>query len=164
MKALPECEVISNIQDTMDIMPKSNLFNHYYHNLTHLTVPETFKYNRSYEGCSNYLIVFAPITNHIDSKQDIKKIEKYLRSKYHYQRILLTREILESRIHYNVLLTTKSNPILTNNTIVQKFHLNVQHVPNITHLPTIIQYMFKESKHRPFHPNIDYFLYTKNIL
>lgn len=158
-----ECKIILEecVCDTQDEMPKECLFKHYYHNLTEYTVPDEIRIKRTYEGYANYYIVFAPLQNHVDSPDDLKKIEKYIRSKYQYERTVITKEILETRIHYNVFLTTKRNPVLQNGTIAMKYYLNVQHIPNQDHLKRVLNYMFKESKRRPFNPNRDYFIYAK---
>jgi len=153
------CDNVS--MDIEDNVPIANQFNNYYHNLTKYKISD-FKPDRSYEGCANYLIVFAPLKNHIDSKYDLRKIEKFMRNKFKYERIVITRETLATRVHYNVIITTKHNATLSNGTIVQKFFLNIQHIANVTHLERIWCYIFKDAKKRPMYPNKDYFIYVKN--
>lgn len=142
-------------------MPDYNMFNRYYHNLVNIIIPEKWQYPRSYEGCATYYIVFAPLRNKVDLPNDLERIEKFCRTNFKYQRIIITREIKASRIHYNVMLTTNANVILFNGKIKQKFYLDVQVVPNSTHQRVIVSYMFKESKRRPFKENTDYFVYVK---
>lgn len=144
-----------------EIIPKYNIFNRYYHNLTEYTVPEKFHWKRTYEGAANYLLVWAPLSTHEDSSSDIVSIERYLRSKCKYNRIIITREIKSERIHYNVLITTKEDLISLNAKIVNKFYINVQHIPNITHLPKVVYYIYKESKDREF-TDRDHFIYVRN--
>lgn len=164
------CEILNNnnhcdckyydLKDDSPFSPDVVLFNYYYHNLTKYKIAD-FKPDRSYEGCANYLVVFAPLNNHVDKQDDIKKLEKYIR-KFKYERVVITREILEKRVHYNMIVTTKENMMPSSGKIVQKFFMDVQHIVNSGHLQRVWNYIFKESKRRPFYANTDYFIYVKN--
>lgn len=149
-EALPECEIIL----------KENLFNRYFYNLS-TKIPDEFKVDRTYEGALNYYIVFAPLSTHIDRKTDMKDIEKYCRDKYAYERICVSREKISKRIHYNVLITTKKNPLEQNGRIVKKYYMNVQHVSNLGGVKKVLQYILKESKHREYKEDIDYYVYKR---
>jgi len=138
-----------------------NIFNQYYFNLVNLTIQSEFKPDKTYNGSLNYYFVFSPLNVHKDDFTDIKKIEKYLRNKYKYDRILITREVRSIRKHYNVVLTTKYNPLHANGQIVMKFYQDIQHIPNIGGLYKVIDYMTKESKLRAFFRGLDYFIYNK---
>lgn len=150
-ESLTECEITT----------KYNIFNRYHHNITEHIVPEKFHYDRTYEGAANYLIVFAPLHNHKDSSDDIHKIERYLRGRTKYDRIIITKEVKSERIHYNVLITSKMNLISMHGKINNTFYMNVQHVKNITDLPKVVYYIYKESKEREFKESRDHIIYCK---
>lgn len=157
------CEIIYNksCPNCASIMPEYNIFNRHYWQLFNRIIPEKWQYPRSYEGCATYYIVFSPLNNKIDLPNDLQRIEKFCRTNFKYQRFIITREILATRIHYNVMLTSNKNVVLFNGKIKQKFYLDVQVVPNRYEQEKVVHYMLKESKKRQFKENTDYFVYVK---
>lgn len=126
-----------------------NLFNDRHFNLTYY---KDIWYNigKEYPGCRDYYLVFAPLRCHEDSMLDMKRIEKYLRDRYKYKRIVITREIYSDRVHYNVMFTTHMNARLLDGRIVQKFYIKAQIMQKDKDLRTVWDYIFKESEKRPF--------------
>lgn len=123
---------------------------------------EKFKCKRTYENAQHYYIVLKPYTRYNSKECDFVRIEKNLRRRFKYDRILITREILAKRIHYNILITSGSNICsIHDKTFTKNFKANVQLVDKIEDLPDIIKYMTKEADERQFKPDLDRFYYLK---
>lgn len=95
----------------------------------------------------------------------IRKLEKHLRNKFKYERILITREILQRNIHYNILMTMHMNEYqkLLRHNIISKDYIKpyVTITWGIGDVYRLIRYIFKEAQVRQFYPKIDYYVYCK---
>lgn len=166
-RALPGTDSNNLIDIENTVLPSYNIFNRYYYNLRNIIVPKRFGERRSYE-VSTYYLVLTPLNKRYlenpDSFQyDIKKIEKDLRRSYPYERVVITREILDvSKTHYNILITTKGDPFAFHQKVFKnRYGMFVQDASTHEDITKIISYMFKESKRREFIDNKDYFIYRK---
>jgi len=151
-----------------------NLFNDFYLNLSTMVVPKGFGLKRTYElPFRTYYFVMTPLNRPYEQNKDnfvndIPKIERFLRDKFKYHRIFITREIMNcAKIHYNILLTTKVNLSDEN-----KYHNGTifNHKYSICaprelygagQIEVVYKYMIKESKKRPMLQSIDRLIYQK---
>ena len=141
-------------------IPSYNIFNRYNPNFEALC-RKGFKSDRSYEDQKTYYSVLKPFTRY-EGTNDMMRIEKTFRNKFKYSRILITREINESRTHYNVLFTTKVCPLCTHNrTIAKDFYHHIQYCPQVKDINQVITYMSKEATTRQMNPGEDKFIYIK---
>lgn len=139
-----------------------NIFNRYNPNFEALC-RKGFKSDRSYESPyhSYYIVLFPKRDDYISN--GLLLIEKAIRSKLKYKRILITREINASRIHYNVLITTSTCPMcLKGKSIASNYTTNsIQILHQIKDITEVIHYMSKEADTRQMNPGEDKFIYIK---
>lgn len=145
------------------IIPQYNIFNRIMPNLMSI-MSSCWKMKRSYEQpYRSYYIVFAPYKRYKPVPTDLIRIEKYCRQKFKYDRILITREILETSIHYNVMLTCKADCFVIHNTSLPKFDFraNVQEIPTQKDQERVLNYILKEGHERSLKPGLDTFKFNK---
>lgn len=146
-------------------IPSYNIFNGYFTNLRYLIIPREFKINRTYEKPSEtYYIVAQPFKNKRHKTEDaIKSLEKSIRNRISYDRILITRETKATAIHYNIVLTTNDNIMkFHNKSFNRHFGFSVQKIHTKKDLDRVLNYTLKESKTRFFKKTKDYYIYTKH--
>lgn len=148
---------------TMFKMPTVNLFNTINPNFRN-KIYRLFKADRTYElPDRTFYIVLSPRNKWEEDNysDDIKRIEKQLRNKYKYKRILITREINAKKTHYNVLLTCLEDLNKNHNkTFSRYYHMYVQECPFIKDIYEIINYCTKEASERSMNKN-DYHVFCK---
>ena len=109
---------------------------------------------------STYYLVFKPFNKTYDeSFNAIDYIRKYLTKKVGSDIInmLITREINESKVHYNVILKT-INPISLHNVNTTKYKIHQQLcVEESTHVSNLLAYVLKEAKTRRMIKYLDYY-------
>ncbi len=160
VKALPESSSATDEPASINI--QYNIFNRYNPNFEALC-RKGFKSDRSYEQPDHtyYIVLFPKKDDHVDN--GLLKIEKAIRTKLKYKRILITREIDASRIHYNVLVTTSTCPMcIKGKSVATNYTTNsIQKLYQIKDINEVIHYMSKEANRRPMNPGEDKFIYIK---
>lgn len=137
-----------------------NIFNRYNPNFKGL-LKKGFKSDRTYEDEQTYYVVFKPYLRY-EGTDDLLRIEKCCRQHFKYKRILVTREINASSIHYNVLITSNTCPVAKHNrTLARDFRLHCQNVSTVKDINQVIDYMAKEADTREMVPKKDSFIYIK---
>lgn len=152
-----------NFQDEFPTMPEYSLFNQRNPNLLRL-VSKKFHIERTYEEPdSTYLIVLTPRNRwkKDNYRKDIPRLEKMLRSKLKYKRIIITREINATKVHYNILITTSKDILkMHNKTFGKYYNFYVQKTPQVNDIKNAMQYICKEGDKRAMTSN-DVFQYSK---
>lgn len=123
-----------------------------------------FHVERTYE--LPYITVYM-VVNQLSEKTafytkcEVLNIKRQLQ-KYKYDRLLLTKEVMGSNVHYNILMTFKVEDLCK---LIKRNKINyhfikpyIQKVLDYKSIPRIIRYMYKESMYRIFEENVDYLI------
>lgn len=123
-------------------------------------------YPRCYERASCEYLVFKPFDSNYDpSHNEMEHIRKYLyeKIKKNDSRVLLmiiTREVLATKVHYNVFLWRTIKGIadinVFHNMKTSKFMIHSQDLENPGDRQRVLLYIIEESKFRRFNRYIDY--------
>lgn len=151
--------------------PTKNMFNDYYTNLSTIIVPNDFAIKRTYEEpFKTYYFVLTPMDRAYDQgryrfSNDIKNIEKLMRNKYKYDRIFITREIMDcAKIHYNICMTTAFDlsEVKSGTFVRGKYSIHTpRELKGMKDIEVVCNYMIKESKKRPMYKQLDRFIFRK---
>lgn len=115
----------------------------------------------------NYFVVFKPFKKTDDKQLDgLKHIRAYLKNKdIRPEAIIITREVMAKRVHYNMLIHTTYKMDLLHNKQTSKYRMYVNEVQTkIKPVLACHEYIVKESKVRYFHTKSwDGTSYTDNV-
>lgn len=116
--------------------------------------------NRSYEEPFKwYFIVYKPYDRAYEKQPDwfqargIDRVRKSLKSPAY----ILTRELLATKTHINVLMAS-CDPPLDNTDLCNKYKLHVSELPTLGDRQRVLHYITKENTSRPFVKYQDYIL------
>lgn len=130
----------------------SNILSGNVFNITHPNILDIahvkFKSHRSYEA--PYLTYYIVFNTFKGKNANISVVQQQCYKKLKYKRILITREINESNIHFNVIVTTAIDPRTVRGWGKHFTKPNIQNAPCIRDIHRLITYVYKESKVRCF--------------
>lgn len=131
--------------------------------------------NRSYEGKHAwYFLVYKPFNRSYEKDPDWYKNKSMDYVRKHVKRqsvVMLTRELLASKTHINVLACSENDLELLNGKVTanNKYKIHVERLTGPAARHRVYQYIFKESRVRDFEKYRDYniiedpFITYKNI-
>lgn len=123
---------------------------------------------RCYENAQCFYLVFKPFDSNYDFHFDgMDHIRKYLQ-KCDPKLIIVTREILAKKKHYNVFIWIKelvlANPNFTlHNKHTSRYMIHQSHLSDLGDRTRVMRYMIKESKERRFNKFVDYKVFTNRF-
>lgn len=118
---------------------------------------------RSYEY-DMYYIVFKPFNVNYDPNYNgMKSVKQYLHKRKDFDTMIITREIMDcAKIHFNVILWSKSDYMKINGKHLNHYYITVQKVKKTTaDKMTVHHYCIKESKKRHMYPKNDILIFDK---
>lgn len=125
----------------------------------YLCVENDFKYfyKRSYEGKKWYYVVAVPYTKQYESNLDyyesanaLRAIIKGLKIDKKKDAVLITKEIMANKVHYNILICTDKNMMDLHRKNGFRFSYDIQELDNLGNRERVFYYMIKESNPRKF--------------
>lgn len=139
------------VDETSYAIPRYNMMNNYerlaswkmLHNFYHVPV-----------GSKNYFVVFKPFNKTKDEELDgLKHVRAYLKNKkVKIDAVIITREILATRVHYNMLIQSTFDFMTLHDKQTSKYRMFVTEVKGtIRDVMACHEYIIKESKIRYFH-------------
>lgn len=131
--------------------------------LTYKELPSWHIIKRSHEiPVEAYYLVFKPFDKNYDP--GFNAIRHILRKlKGHWLDIIITREILASKVHYNVLLFDDEGVELHEKQ-TNRYYIFCQKLASVSDKHYVHEYMVKEVHRRPFYNNLDIAVYTRNVV
>lgn len=125
-------------------------------------LPSWHVINRSYEpkDMNLYSMTFKPFNKTYDPTFNaIDHIKKKIKSKCEVECLVITREILATKVHYHAMLFTKNNLMgpLLNGKQTNKFRITCK-VANYFDKFQIHEYIIKEIHQRCFKPDLDIYV------
>lgn len=121
--------------------------------------------DRCYEGCTPLYLVFKPFDRNYDpSVNEMEHIRKYLQSKQDIRLLIMTREIIATKVHYNVFMWVynddahlkRNHPdyqdpcLIFHEKHTSKFMIHCDSLDTLCDRYQVLEYMIKESTMRRF--------------
>lgn len=105
-----------------------------------------------------YYLVFKPFNKSYNKDfNGLDHIRKFIARNTQIFRMLITREIEEKKVHYNVIIKT-INPIALHNVNTNKYKIHQQLIPeSADHISNTLSYILKESRRRRMIKYKDYY-------
>lgn len=114
---------------------------------------------RCYECAEALYLVFKPFDNKYDFHFDgMDHVRKYVQSHCSPLMMIITREILAKKVHYNVFLWRCYDGYDFHQKQTSRYRVHQQIMFNLTDRKNVLNYMIKESKERRFNKKIDYII------
>lgn len=102
-----------------------------------------------------FYLVFKPFLSCDDKNYDgMTHVKKYM-YRHKFVTMIITREILEKRIHFNVIIWTKDNLKRLNDKKTSKYYIYSEELKEIADRQRVHEYIIKESKYRHMYNSND---------
>lgn len=129
------------------------------HNYNFMSDKILFYAARCYENAEAFYMVFKPFDVNYDFHfNGSEHIRKYIYSKVKPHLYILTREIIATKVHYNVFVWVPKGSFNFHDKHTSKYMINSQYLKTYGDRHNVLEYMIKESKQRRFNKDMDYII------
>lgn len=131
-----------------DVVPRYSLFSNYSRLASwHLVT-------RSHEDMNLFFMVFKPFSSNKDTTNQKRNAMDHVRKKImednQVQDVIITREVLAKRVHFNAMVFTKSDLSTLHDTKTSRYMIYCKRVPYVDKYK-VHEYVVKESRVRYFY-------------